>query len=77
MSFLASCHAVAPDFACDHTDLLVYLVPSAALAFLIGLLAGATLGVTLPMTISCFCVFTNTVWGEGYLFTSSAGDNRL
>jgi hypothetical protein len=41
MSFLASCRAVAPAFACQHTDLLVYLVPSAALALLIRLLAGA------------------------------------
>ena len=41
MSFLASCRAVAPAFACQNTDLLVYLVPSAALALLIRLLAGA------------------------------------
>jgi hypothetical protein len=41
MSFLASCRAIAPAFACNHTDLLVYLLPSAALAFLIRLLAGA------------------------------------
>jgi hypothetical protein len=41
MSFLASCRAVAPALLCNHTDLLVYLVPSAALAFLIRLLAGS------------------------------------
>ena len=41
MSFLASCRAMAPALLCNHTDLLVYLVPSAALAFLIRLLAGA------------------------------------
>lgn len=40
MSLLASCRAIAPAFACSHADLLVYLVPSAALAFLIRLLAG-------------------------------------
>jgi hypothetical protein len=40
MSFLASCRAAAPALLCNHTDLLVYLVPSAALAFLIRLLAG-------------------------------------
>jgi hypothetical protein len=39
MSFLASCHAIAPDFACRHADLLIYLAPSAALALLIRLLA--------------------------------------
>ncbi len=41
MSLLASCRALAPAFACQHLDLLVYLIPSAALAFLIRLLAGA------------------------------------
>lgn len=41
MSFLASCSAVAPAFACQHADVLVYLIPSAALAFLIRILAGA------------------------------------
>jgi hypothetical protein len=41
MSFLASCRALAPAMLCNHTDLLVYLVPSAALAFLIRLLAGS------------------------------------
>jgi hypothetical protein len=41
MAFLASCRAVAPAFMCNHADLLVYLIPSAALALLIRLLAGA------------------------------------
>jgi hypothetical protein len=41
VSFLASCNAVAPAFACQHGDVLLYLVPSAALAFLIRLLAGS------------------------------------
>ena len=41
MSFLASCSALAPAFLCRHTDVLLYLVPSAALAFLIRILAGA------------------------------------
>lgn len=41
MSFLASCRALGPALLCSHTDLLVYLVPSAALAFLIRLLAGS------------------------------------
>jgi hypothetical protein len=40
MSFLTSCHAVAPAFACDHADLLLYLAPSAALAIVIRALAG-------------------------------------
>jgi hypothetical protein len=40
MSFFASCRAIVPAFACQHSDLLLYLVPSAALAFLIRLLAG-------------------------------------
>jgi hypothetical protein len=40
MSFLAACRAIAPAFAFQHTELLVYLIPSAALAFLIRLLAG-------------------------------------
>jgi hypothetical protein len=41
MSFLASCRALAPAFLCQHTDVLLYLVPSAALALLIRILAGA------------------------------------
>lgn len=41
MPFLASCRAVAPAFVCDHADLLVYLMPSIALALLIRLLAGS------------------------------------
>ncbi|MDL2357246.1 MAG: hypothetical protein QFF03_18475 [Pseudomonadota bacterium] len=40
MAFLVACRAVAPAFACQHGDLLLYLVPSAALALLIRLLAG-------------------------------------
>jgi hypothetical protein len=40
MSLSASCRAIAPAFACQHGDLLLYLVPSAALAFLIRMLAG-------------------------------------
>jgi hypothetical protein len=43
MSVIAACSAVAPAVLCRHADLLVYLVPSAALAFLIRLLAGAHL----------------------------------
>jgi hypothetical protein len=41
MSLLATCRAVAPAFACQHGDLLLYLLPSAALAFLIRMLAGS------------------------------------
>jgi hypothetical protein len=41
MAFLASCHAWAPALLCNHTELLVYLIPSAALAFLIRIVAGA------------------------------------
>jgi hypothetical protein len=40
MSLAAACRAVAPAFACQHGDLLLYLVPSAALACLIRILAG-------------------------------------
>ncbi|MBC7454627.1 MAG: hypothetical protein H7335_13155 [Massilia sp.] len=38
---LSACHAVVPAFLCRHGDLLLYLVPSAALALLIRLLAGS------------------------------------
>jgi len=38
---LPACHAVVPAFLCLHGDLLVYLIPSAALALLIRLLAGS------------------------------------
>ena len=41
MSFLAICRTVAPAFACQPSDLLLYLAPSAVLAFLIRLLANA------------------------------------
>ena len=41
MSFAATCRALAPAVLCQHSDLLVYLIPSAALAFLIRLLAGS------------------------------------
>jgi hypothetical protein len=41
MALLASCRALAPAFACQHADVLLYLLPSAALAFLIRLLAGS------------------------------------
>lgn len=35
----ASCHAFAPAIVCQHSELLVYLLPSAALAVLIRILA--------------------------------------
>lgn len=38
---MLACRAVAPALLCSHTDCLVYLVPSAALALLIRLLAGS------------------------------------
>ena len=40
MTFSAACRAVAPAFLCQHTDVLVYLIPSAALAVVIRILAG-------------------------------------
>lgn len=40
MSFLAACRAAAPAFLCQHTDVLVYLLPSALLAMVIRFLAG-------------------------------------
>jgi hypothetical protein len=39
MSFSAACRAAAPDVLCQHTDLLVYLIPSVALAVVIRILA--------------------------------------
>ncbi|SHG98455.1 hypothetical protein [Massilia sp. CF038] len=39
MSFSAACRAAAPAILCQHTDLLLYLAPSVALALLIRLLA--------------------------------------
>ncbi|WLI90960.1 hypothetical protein Q4S45_07540 [Massilia sp. R2A-15] len=41
MSFVASCRALAPAFLCQHTDVLLYLAPTAALALLIRILAGS------------------------------------
>ncbi len=41
MSLLTACRAAAPAFACQQGDLLLYLVPSAALALLIRILAGS------------------------------------
>jgi hypothetical protein len=49
MSTLLSCGKWFPPLLCQHTDMLVYLIPSAALALLIRILAG-----THPM----FFVFT-------------------
>jgi hypothetical protein len=40
MPLCAACRAVAPVFACQHADLLLYLAPSVALAVLIRVLAG-------------------------------------
>lgn len=41
MALLAACRAVAPAFACQQGEVLLYLVPSAALALLIRILAGS------------------------------------
>jgi hypothetical protein len=40
VSYLSACRAVAPAVICQHADVLVYLLPSAALAVLIRFLAG-------------------------------------
>ena len=40
MTLFAVCHAVAPVLLCQHSDVLVYLLPSAALAVVIRILAG-------------------------------------
>jgi len=63
MSFAASCRAFAPALACQHADLLVYLLPSAALALLIRVLAGThpvfflfTVAGTICHELSHFCV---------------------
>lgn len=40
MALSATCRAIAPAFACQHGDLLLYLLPSAALAVVIRILAG-------------------------------------
>ena len=39
MTLTASCQALAPDLLCRHSDILLYLAPSAALAVVIRLLA--------------------------------------
>lgn len=41
MSFDAACRAIAPAFLCGHTDILLYLLPSAALAVVIRILAAS------------------------------------
>jgi hypothetical protein len=63
VSYLASCRAFAPSVLCQHTDLLVYLIPSAALALLIRFLAGThpvfflfTVAGTICHELSHFCV---------------------
>ena len=63
MSLVASCRALAPAVLCQHTDVLVYLIPSAALAFLIRLLAGThpffflfTVAGTFCHELSHFCI---------------------
>lgn len=40
-ALLPSCSALAPELLCRHTDILLYLVPSAALAFLFWMLSNA------------------------------------
>jgi hypothetical protein len=40
MTFSAACRAVAPAVLCQHGDVLLYLLPSVALAVLIRILAG-------------------------------------
>jgi hypothetical protein len=39
MAFLATCRAAAPALLCEHTDIVVYLLPSAMLALVIRVLA--------------------------------------
>jgi hypothetical protein len=63
MSFAATCRALAPALLCQHSDLLVYLIPSAALAFLIRLLAGRhpvfflfTVAGTICHELAHFCI---------------------
>jgi hypothetical protein len=41
MAPLHGCSSVAPAWLCAHADLLLYLLPSAALAFLIWMVANA------------------------------------
>jgi hypothetical protein len=40
MAFSATCRAIAPAFVCQHSDMLLYLLPSALLAVVIRILAG-------------------------------------
>lgn len=40
MGLPPACRSLAPDFLCQHSDMLLYLLPSAALAVLIRMLAG-------------------------------------
>ena len=40
MTFSAACRAAAPAVLCQHSDVLLYLIPSAALAVVIRILAG-------------------------------------
>jgi len=63
MSFAATCRALAPAVLCQHSDLVVYLIPSAALAFLIRLLAGShpvfflfTVAGTICHELAHFCI---------------------
>lgn len=63
MSLFPACRAFVPAFLCGHGDMLVYLVPSLALAFLIRLLAAThpvffifTLAGTLCHELAHFCV---------------------
>ena len=63
MSFAATCRALAPAVLCQHSDLLVYLIPSAALALLIRLLAGShpvfflfTVAGTICHELAHFCI---------------------
>jgi hypothetical protein len=39
MSLLTACRALAPDYLCRHSDILLYLLPSVALALIIRILA--------------------------------------
>ena len=40
MAFSATCRAIAPAVLCQHSDILLYLLPSALLAVVIRILAG-------------------------------------
>lgn len=52
---LASCRAIAPAFACQNTDVLVYLIPSFAMAVIIRLLASAGPGGFIFLVLGTFC----------------------